>query len=103
MTTVLLDAVAVADIRRWLATDDAAITNATMVLDLLSEALRHVAAWFDTAAPEHPRSPWRLMSLGDEDLAPDVVIHLRVADGGDQLVLVDRALIVVHVRFEVQS
>lgn len=102
MTTVLLDNAALADLRRWLNSNAAAGIPPTMILDLLADGLQHVAAQFDITPPERPSSPWRSLSLADDDLAPGVVIHLRAGDAGDLDLLVDRSLIVIGLRFRVQ-
>ena len=70
-------------------------------MDLLVDALRQVAALYVLAPPEAPGSAWCRMSLADDEIAPGLVVHLRVGDAGDLDLLVDQAdLIVLNLRFE---
>jgi hypothetical protein len=100
VTTVLIADSALIDYRDALAALEAERISTGPATNLLIDALRHVAAFYTLAPPERPGSAWRSMSLADDEIAPRLVIHLRVGDAGDLDLLVDQALIVLNLRLE---
>jgi hypothetical protein len=108
VAVVVLADSALADLRNWFGSvggqrwlrSPAGRGGGRAVVDLVISSVRGAVRRFDTTDPETPTSAWRIIAVADDDIAPGLVVHLRMGDNGDSILLVDRVLVVVALRIE---